>query len=34
MKIDSTMMISMRNEIMMKVPDSIQSLIFRNLKEE
>ena len=34
MKIDTTMMITMRNVIMMKVPNSIQSLIFRNLKEE
>ena len=34
MKIDTAMMITMRNVIMMKVPDSIQSLIFRNLKEE
>ena len=33
-KIDTAMMITMRNVIMMKVPDSIQSLIFRNLKEE
>ena len=28
MKIDTAMMITMRNVIMMKVPDSIQSLIF------
>ena len=34
MKIDTAMMITMRNVIMMKVLDSIQSLIFRNLKEE
>ena len=34
MKIDTTMMITMKNVIMMKVSDSIQSLIFRNLKEE
>ena len=34
MKIDTVMMITMRNVIMMKVPDSIQSLIFWNLKEE
>ena len=34
MKIDTAMMITMRNVIMMKVPNSIQSLIFRNLKEE
>ena len=34
MKIDTAMMSIMRNVIMMKVPDSIQSLIFRNLKEE
>ena len=34
MKIDTAMMITMRNIIMMKVPDSIQSLIFWNLKEE
>ena len=33
-KIDIVMMITMRNIIMMKIPDSIQSLIFRNLKEE
>ena len=34
MKIDTKMMITMRNVIMMKVPYSIQSLIFRNLMEE
>ena len=34
MKIDTAMMITMKNVIMMKVSDSIQSLIFRNLKEE
>ena len=34
MKIDTAMMITMRNVIMMKVPDSIQSLIFQNSKEE
>ena len=34
MKIDTVMMITMRNTIMIKVPDSIQSLIFQNLKEE
>ena len=34
MKIDTAMMITMRNVIMRKVPDSIQSLIFHNLKEE
>ena len=34
MKFDTAMMITMRNVIMMKVLDSIQSLIFRNLKEE
>ena len=34
MKIDTAMMITMRNVIMMKVPYSIQSLIFRNLEEE
>ena len=34
MKIDTAMMITMRNVIMMKVPDSIQSLIFQNLKEK
>ena len=33
-KIDTAMMITMRNVIMRKVPDSIQSLIFQNLKEE
>ena len=33
MKIDTAMMITMRNVIMMKVLDSIQSLIFQNLKE-
>ena len=34
MKINTAMMITMRNVIIMKVPDSIQNLIFRNLKEE
>ena len=34
MKIYTAIMSTMRNVIMMKVPDSIQSLIFRNLKEE
>ena len=34
MKIDTVMMITMRNVIMRKVPYSIQSLIFRNLREE
>ena len=33
-KIDTAMMITTRNIIIMKVQDSIQSLIFRNLKEE
>ena len=32
-KIDTEMMITMRNVILMKVPDSIQSLIFRTLKK-
>ena len=34
MKIDTAMMITTRHLIMMKVQDSIQSLIFWNLKEE
>ena len=34
MKINTAMMITLRKVIMVKVPNSIQSLIFHNLKEE